>query len=82
MRHIAHMRNTSKQYTNLIKPYEYTIWLVLKSYYLPFKKGMTFYLNKLESPLPNDELWRRSLNVVNVFSPFHYYLSFEKGCGP
>ena len=59
--------------------------------YLPLEKGGALHLNKVESPSPKDALcqvpvklaqwfWsRRFLNLVNVFSLFHNYLSLEKG---
>ena len=59
--------------------------------YLPFWKGVTLHLNKLESPLPKDTLcqvwlklaqwfWRRRfLKVVNLFLLFPNYFFFGKG---
>ena len=54
--------------------------------YLPFEKDLALYLNKLEFPLPKDNLslvwlnsacwfWRR--NFFNLF--FRYYLPLERG---
>ena len=59
--------------------------------YLPLGNGGTLYLNKLESPSPEDALcqvwlkfgqwfWRRRVfNFVNVFSLFCNYLALKKG---
>ena len=58
--------------------------------YLPLKKGRALHLNKLESPLPKDDLcqvwlklaqsfWRRRfLKFVNVFVLIRNYLPLEK----
>ena len=37
------------------------------------------YWHQLKSPSPKDALCQRSLNFVNVFSLFRYYLPLEKG---
>ena len=52
---------------------------------------MALHLNNIEYSLSKDDLcqfwlklvqflWRRFVNVVNVFLLFYYYLPFEKGC--
>ena len=58
--------------------------------YLPFEKGVTLHMNKIEIPLPKNALcqvwlkltqwfWsRRVFKVFNVFSLFPNYLPFEK----
>ena len=57
--------------------------------YLPLEKGRALYLNKLDSPSPEDAvsqvwlemsqwIWRgRFLKFVNVFLPFRHYLPLE-----
>jgi hypothetical protein len=59
--------------------------------YLPFEEDLALYLNNLESPLPNDDLYqvwlklacwfwrRRFLKIFSVFLLFCYYLPLEKG---
>jgi hypothetical protein len=63
---------------------------LLFRYYLPLEKGYPLYLNKLESPLPKDDLcqvwlklaqWflrRRFLNDPTPFLHFCDYLPFEE----
>ena len=65
--------------------------VLLFRYYLPLEKGVTFRLNKFESPPLKDALclvwlklarwfWmRRFLNIFNIILLFRYYLLFGKG---
>ena len=67
---------------------QYTFAISLLS---PSEKSVTLNLNNIESPLPEDVLYRvwlklakwflrrRFLNFVNVFSLFRNYLPLEKG---
>jgi hypothetical protein len=58
--------------------------------YLPFEADLALYLNKVEFPLPKDDLyqiwfnlvcwfWRRFLKIFSAFSHFRYYLPLEGG---
>jgi hypothetical protein len=67
----------------------FNVFLLFR-YYLPLKKGYPLRLNKLESPLPKDDLcqvwlklaqwfWRRKfLNDTNPFLDFCDYLPVEE----
>ena len=66
-------------------------WIIYFCYYLPLEKGVALQMNKLEPPLPKDDLgqvwsklalcyWRRKLlNVCNRILHLCYYLHLEKG---
>ena len=70
-----------------------SIYISLFRNYLPFEKGGTILLNKLESPSPKDLFcqvwlklaqwfWRRGFfNVVNVFFAIFVKISPWKGVG-
>jgi hypothetical protein len=59
--------------------------------YLPFEEDLALYLNKVESPSPNDNLYQVGLNLArwfwrrrffknfSVFLHFCYCLPLEKG---
>jgi hypothetical protein len=78
MGHIAHLRNLGPYVSSLIKfgqlVLEKKIFLKTKfsvfyffRYYLPLKKGFPLHLNKIESPLSNDDLCQVWLKLTQWF---------------
>ena len=62
--------------------------ILLFRYYLPLEKGMAFYLNKLESPLPKDALcqvwlklvkWFWSRRFFNIFNNYYIFAIISPG---
>jgi hypothetical protein len=75
----------------IISPWRMAIPFVWRGYYLPLEKGIPLRLNKLESPLPKDDLcqvWLKLalVDLEKIFKRLHpiftFLLSFHLWRGP